>query len=486
MRRYKLKLDWNRKYTTIAVYTVVTALILMLLCVMMVNFDGVAAFFSKFNSIMMPFYVGLAIAYIANPLVKVAEKHIFRFKVTSKRRFNTKRFLSIAFAFIVLFVAVTIIFLIIIPQVILSISDLESKMSEYISKTVAWLDDFLPDSIFNPAELTIENFFNTILGYFTNSEFGEELSTLTSQLDLISDNLDTLIENSFTILKDYVPVVFSAFAGVANGVLNLVLGIFFAIYTLTTKETLLAQVKKIIRSFTNDTHYNSIIEFGNFTNKTFGSYLIGKVLDSIIVGIVVFIALAIFRIPYAPLLSVLIAITNIIPVIGPFIGAIPGVIIIFMVDPSKVIVFIILNIIIQQIDGNIIVPKILGETTGLSSLWVLFSITVMGGLWGLFGMFVSVPIFAILYMLFKLFVEKRLRAKELPADTGDYYDTEHAHLFDDDDEPKHSFAEAVKFAADKITNNSLIEKIKKKASAAKAKKQSEAKKDKNNKPDKEQ
>ncbi len=463
MRRYKLKLDWNRKYTTIAVYTVITAVILMLLCVLMINYDSAAAFLSKFNAIMTPFYIGLAIAYIANPLVKISEKHIFRFKVTSKRRFNVKRGLSITFALLVLFVAVTIIFLIIIPQVILSVTDLASKMSGYISKTVAWLDEFLPDSIFNPAELTIENFFNTIFGYFTNSELGEELSMLTSQLDLITNNLDTLIENSLTILRDYVPLVFSAFAGVANGVLNIVLGIFFAIYTLSTKEMLLAQIKKTIRSFTSEYHYNNILEFGNFTNKTFGSYLIGKVLDSIVVGIVMFIALAIFRIPYAPLLSVMIAITNIIPVIGPFIGAIPGVIIIFIVnpaDPSKLFWFIILNVIIQQIDGNIIVPKILGGTTGLSSLWVLFSITVMGGLWGLFGMFVSVPIFAILYMLFKLFVEKRLRTKELPTETSDYYtDTEIKQLADKDD--NHSFAANIRRSAENIASKTLGGKLKK-------------------------
>ena len=456
-----MKLNWNRKYTTIAVYTVITAVILMLLCVLIVNYDKAILFFSKFNSIMTPFYIGLAIAYIANPLVKISEKHIFRFKVTSKRRFNTKRGLSITFALLVLFIAVTIIFLIIIPQVILSVTDLASKMSGYISKTVAWLDEFLPDSIFNPAELTIESFFNTLLGYFTNSELGEELTTLTSQLDLITNNLDTLIENSLTILKDYVPLLFSAFAGVANGVLNLVLGIFFAIYTLSTKEMLLAQVKKTIRSFTSEYHYNNILEFGNFTNKTFGSYLIGKVLDSIVVGIVMFIALAIFRIPYAPLLSVLIAITNIIPVIGPFIGAIPGVLIIFIVDPSKVIWFIILNVIIQQIDGNIIVPKILGGTTGLSSLWVLFSITIMGGLWGLFGMFVSVPIFAILYMLFKLFVEKRLRVRELPAETSDYYtDTEIRQLADKDD--KHSFAASIRHSAEAIASKTLGGKLKNK------------------------
>lgn len=438
----------------------------MLLCTMFINFDGVSSFFSALNGILMPVYIGLALAYIANPIMKMAEKHIFRFKVTSSRRFYLKRGLSITLALIILLIILTILFLLIIPQVILSITDLVSKMSGYIERTVAWLDEFLPDSIFDRANLTLENFFNSIVSYFTDSSIGAELSDISAQLDLISDNLDTLITNSFTILKDYVPVVFDAFAGVASGVLNVILGIFFAIYILSSKEKLIAQVKKIIRAFSGERSYNSILEFGNFTNKTFGSYLMGKVLDSFVVGIVMFVVCAIFKIPYAPLVSVLVAITNIIPIIGPFIGAIPGVLIIFIVDPSKVLPFIIINVIIQQVDGNIIVPKILGETTGLSSLWVLFSITVLGGLWGLTGMFISVPIFAILYMLLKLFVEKRLREKELPVETVEYYTDREIREFPDHDDNKQSFAARLKDSTIDLSNKSplgkLFDKLKKK------------------------
>ena len=454
-----MKIEWNRKYTTVAVYAVLTALAIMLLAALFLNFDGVTEVLSTINKIMMPFYIGLAIAYIANPIMKMAEKHIFRFKVTTERRFNLKRGLSITLAIIILLIILTILFLLIIPQVILSLTDLASKMSGYIEKTVAWLDDFLPNSIFDSANLTIESFFTSVLAYFTNSTLGEELSDISAQLDLISNNLDTLISNSFTILKDYIPLIFNAFAGVANGLLNVILGVFFAIYTLSSKEKLLAQFKKIVRSFTSEQHYHSVLEFGNFTNKTFGAYLLGKVLDSLIVGVVIFIVFAIFRIPYAPLLSVLIAITNVIPVIGPFIGAIPGVLIIFIVDPSKVLWFIIINIVIQQIDGNIIVPKILGETTGLSSLWVLFSITVMGGLWGLFGMFISVPIFAIFYMLIKLYIEKRLRSKELPASTSDYYAKHEIHKFVEEEDNKHSFAARIRSMTNALTKQTLSGKL---------------------------
>lgn len=433
-----MKLDFNKKYTTIAVYTVLTVLAIMIIGTVFVNFSGVSAFISFLNKILMPFFIGLAIAYVANPIMVMAEKHIFRFKVTTKRRARFKRCLSIILALVILLIAVSIIFLLIIPQVVLSVSDLVSKLSGYIDHTVAFLDSILPDAIFDSANLTIENFFDSIIKYLTDSAIGDELNTLSDKLNLVSANLDTIISNSFTIIKDYVPMILGAFTGVANGLLNVILGIFFAIYTLSSKEKLIAQLKKLIRAFSTDKAYDEILELGHFSNKTFGGYLLGKVLDSIIVGVVMFIVCAICKIPYAILVSSLVGITNIIPVIGPFIGAIPGALIIFIVDPSKVLWFIVINVIIQQIDGNIIVPKVLGETTGLSSLWVLFSITVMGGIWGLFGMFISVPIFAILYMLMKKIVERRLVKREIAADTKAFYPDEESMLFADesvDDSP---------------------------------------------------
>lgn len=454
-----MKIDWNRKYTTIAVYTVLTALAIMLLCALFINFGAVRRFFDTFNTIMSPVYIGLALAYIANPIMKMSEKRIFRFKVTSAKRMHLKRGLSIALSMIILLIIITILVLLIIPQVYLSLTDLGSKLGGYIRDTVAWLDSYLPDSIFNAADLTFENITSSIYEYFANSEFSEELSDLTAQLALLSDNLDVLISNSFNILKDYVPMVIGAVTGAANGVLNIALGIFFAIYILSSKEKLIAQAKKLIRAFASEKLYNSVLELANFSNKTFGGYLVGKILDSLIVGVVVFIACAICKIPYAILVSSLIAITNVIPVIGPFIGAIPGVLIIFIVDPPKVIWFLIINVVVQQIDGNIIVPKVLGETTGLSSLWVLFSITVMGGLWGVFGMFISVPIFAILYMLLKLFVEKRLTAQELPADTLEYYTDREIRDFTEDEENQHSFATRIKKHTETITPKTLSEKL---------------------------
>ncbi len=450
----KLKIEWNRKYTTVSVYAILTALTIMLIGTAFLNFDAVRKFLSTLNGILAPVYIGFAIAYLANPIMKLSEKYIFKFPITSERRFRTKRSLSIAVAIVVLLLCVTVLFLMIIPQVVMSLSDLTEKLTYYIDSTITWLDDFLPDSIFNRNNLTMKNLLNTVNNFLKSND----ISTLLSHVG--SEGTTTIIEGSISAIKDYAPIILSYITGLANGLLNIVLGFFFAIYMLSSKEKLRAQSKKLIRALTEERTYHAIIELGHFSNKTFGGYLIGKVLDSLAVGIVMFIACSIFNVPYAILLSTLVAITNIIPVIGPFIGAIPGSLIIFIVDPSKVLVFIIINFIIQQIDGNIIVPKLLGETTGLDSLWVLFSITVMGGLWGIFGMFICVPIFAILYMIFKLIIEKKLSLKSLPMETNDYYAENEMMNFTDHEDNRFSFAARVKKTGEIIHANSLGTRIK--------------------------
>jgi len=432
----------------------------MLIAALFLNFGTVRSFLGTLNTILSPLYIGFAIAYIANPIMKLSEKYIFRFKVETEKRFNLKRTLSITFSLLIVALILTVMVLLIIPQIVLSLTDLTVKLGGYIEATINWLDDFLPDSIFTRNDLNLENFLNA-LNAFLGSELGNDITGISNKFGSDSSATQSIIASSVAVIKDYLPIVINYVVGFANGLLNTILGIFFAIYMLASKEKLLAQLKKTIRALSSEKYYHAIIELGHFSNKTFGGYLLGKVLDSLVVGIVMFIACSIFKVPYAILLSTLVAITNVIPVIGPFIGAIPGVLIIFIVDPTKVLVFIIINVIIQQIDGNIIVPKLLGETTGLDSLWVLFSITVMGGLWGIFGMFICVPIFAILYMIIKLLIEKKLHSKNLPMDTADYYTDKEIRQFTDHEDNKYSFATRVRHSGETIHQNALGTKIKK-------------------------
>ncbi len=422
-----MKIDWNQKYTTIAVYTILSSLVIILIVAAVMNFPVIGAAIGKLNSILTPVWYGLIIAYLANPILKFCEKHIFRFKITTKRQKGTKRALSIVLTLIIILMILTILLLLIIPQVYLSAADFSSKLGGYIQSTTKLINEFTAklDAIYESSVLSeiFGNDVNTVSDFFNKYIDLEKLSAAFQ---------DMIAELTVTI-KDHFPQVVGIFSGIASGFLNAVLGICFSIYFLASKEKLVAQSKKLLRSLTSQNAYNSVLELCNFTDKTFGSFITGEILDSLIVGVLCFIVCAICRIPYAVLIGVIVGVTNIIPVAGPFIGAIPSFLIIFIVDPVKALWFAVIILIIQQMDGNVIKPKILGQTTGLASLWVLFSITVMGGLMGLVGMIIAVPLFSILYSLLKIAVEKKLAKRELPTATVDYYAGGEDRTLTDDD-----------------------------------------------------
>ena len=187
-----------------------------------------------------------------------------------------------------------------------------------------------------------------------------------------------------------------------------------------TKEKFIGQAKKIIYAIFRPRYGNVVMEVGRKADEVFGGFFIGKIIDSLIIGCICFVSLAILRMPYVALVSVIVGVTNIIPFFGPYIGAIPSAILIFLVDPMKGIYFIIFIIVLQQVDGNVIGPKILGNTTGLSPFWVIFAILLFGGSFGVIGMLFGVPIFAVLYYIIKQVVEHVLKRRHLPEETDEY------------------------------------------------------------------
>ncbi len=456
-----MKIDWNRKYTTIAVYTVLTAFAIILLLTAVMYFPVIGAGIKKLNSILAPVWIGLIIAYLANPILKFCEKHIVRFKVTTVRQKNLKRGLSMVLTFIIILIILTVLLLLIIPQVYLSFADLSSKMGGYISSTTKLINDFSQklDALF------ADSAFSELLGSDVNtvSDFFEKYINL----ELLSSKLQELIADLTTAAKDYVPQMMNLFSGIASGFLNVVIGICFSIYFLAAKEKLIAQLKKLLRALTSSSMYNSILELCNFTDKTFGGFITGEILDSLIVGLLCFAVCAILQMPYSVLVGSIVGITNIIPVAGPFIGAIPSFLIIFIVDPIKAFWFAVIILIIQQLDGNVIKPKIVGQTTGLASVWVLFSITVMGGLMGLLGMVIAVPLFSVLYSLLKIAVEKRLSKRQLPTTTLEYYTGVEDRTLTDDD--SHTLAAKLAGLTAGLSSNPIGEKFKKLADRFKKK-----------------
>ena len=205
-----------------------------------------------------------------------------------------------------------------------------------------------------------------------------------------------------------------------SSIWNIVLGIVVSIYLLTDKEKFFALSRKITISLFSEKRADRIFELTERTDSIFGKFITGKILDSFIIAIMTFITMTIFKIPYTVLISFIIGLTNIIPFFGPFIGAIPATILILFVSPIKALWFIIIIIVIQQIDGNIIGPKILGDRLGISAFWILFSLLIGGKLFGFIGLIIGVPLFVFIYSIIKDIIESRLKKKGLPYESDEY------------------------------------------------------------------
>ena len=244
----------------------------------------------------------------------------------------------------------------------------------------------------------------------------------------IMDKIETLYtqamnafnEMSTVGLSEIVAALFGGVMGAIGFLGNLVVGIVIAAYMMGMKETLAAQRKKIICAVFERPYVERIMDAVHYADKVFGGFIRGNIVVSVLIGVICFIALQIMGIPYAPLLGVLLGVTNMIPFFGPFLGAIPSAVLIFLIDPIKCLEFIIFILILQQLDGNILTPKILGDSTGLASLWVIISVLVGGGLFGPIGMLLGCPAFALLYALIRLGVNKGLEKRKLPVPTDVY------------------------------------------------------------------
>ena len=246
--------------------------------------------------------------------------------------------------------------------------------------------------------------------------------------DILDGWINNFTDNAIAFVTDRILPEYGAIAssissgviGVINVVKNFFIGIIICAYFLNSKETFAAQMKKVIMSVFRKETADEILEGAHFTNMTFGGFINGKIIDSLIIGILCFIFMSIFGWEYTLLISCIIGITNIIPFFGPFIGAIPSALLLLMVDTRQCIYFIIFILLLQQFDGNILGPKILGDSTGLASFWVLFSVLVGGGMFGFIGMVIGIPVFAIIYAYVTRAVNSKLRKRGLSTDLSEY------------------------------------------------------------------
>lgn len=356
----------------------------------------------RFITIAMPIIDGFVLAYLFTPILNAIENKIMKplykktgIEITPKVK-KRMRACSILATLVVVILVLYELFALILPEVVRSIQSIIFQFPIYVNNLSNWALLLLKD---NPdLEATVDALINQY-----SSKMMEYVNT--NLLPHINEVLKTV---SLSVL------------GVFKALWNLVIGFIISVYLLGSKEKFAGQAKKIVYALFDREAGNEIVSNFRFIHGTFIGFLGGKIVDSIIIGIICFICTSIIGTPYAILVSVIIGVTNVIPFFGPWIGGIPSALLVLMVDPRQALYFGILIIVLQQFDGNILGPKILGDSTGLSGFWVIFSITIFGGLFGVLGMIVGVPIFAVFYAGVKSLVNKVLHKKSLPTDLGPY------------------------------------------------------------------
>jgi predicted PurR-regulated permease PerM len=342
--------------------------------------------------IMSPLIIGLVLAYIMHPIVNLFEENVFK-KVTNK---TTRRNLSITITMAIIIGLVTALVSIIIPELLTSIKSILVNLPTYLND----LEDIIRNWI---ADSSIEE---QIMSNYENI-----LSSITNNLnDIALPAVNSAINN-----------LGSGLLAVAKGILNWLIGFVFAVYILANTKNFGAGTKKVMYSLFDNNKVNSFIVELKHVNKIFVNFMIGKVTDSSIILLTTFLFLLIFGFPYPLLIAVIIGLTDLIPYFGPYIGTVPSAILICFVSPVKAIIFVLFIIVLQQIDANLITPRIQSNATGLPSFWVLFAITLFGGLFGIVGLLIGVPVFTIIYELVRDFIDKKLAKKNMPIDK-DYYE----------------------------------------------------------------
>lgn len=368
--------------------------------------NNLRTIFATAARIMMPITYGLILAYLLNPIVNGIEQHflfyIFRIKRVEAgcKKAKKIRFISVFITILFVLFLIYLFFAMVVPQLIVSVQTIAVQFPEYVTN----LQNFT-------AKL-LEN--NPDLEKTTNELFTKYSTEVESFID------SRILPQINVYVSKITSTVFSSVVGVLKALWNFIIGMIIAVYLLLSKEEFAGQCKKMIYAFFQKENANGIIKNLRFVNSTFGGYISGKIMDSIIIGLLCFIGMTIMQLPYTMLISVIIGVTNIIPFFGPYIGAIPSAILILMVNPRQCITFVIFILILQQFDGNILGPKILGDKTGLSSFWVIFSITIFGGYFGILGMAIGVPVFALIYHGIKGLINRSLKKKNLSDDKNDY------------------------------------------------------------------
>ena len=392
---------WNiRPYLAMGL----TIFLVLSLCIvvffLIYRYHGFAASWKRLISILQPIIIGIVIAYLINPIMMFFEKYLIRLiEPRMKKKDKAKklcRSIATLGALAVFILIIALLLVMLIPQLVDSVQGLVTSL---------------------PGEV---------------QEFINKMNKLVSEDSKAADALEDMLLHATDYLRDwamndllpksnrYLTSITTGLIGFFKVLLNIVVGLIVSVYLLFSKETFVGQFKKLTYAIFKPRKANIIIETARKSNEIFGGFISGKILDSAIIGVLCYVVLLIMKMPYPVLVSVIVGVTNVIPFFGPFIGAVPSFIIIVLSNPLQGLYFLIFVFILQQVDGNIIGPAILGDSTGLSPFWVVFAIMVGGGLFGFAGMLLGVPVFAVIYYILQRILYHFLRNKKLPEETESY------------------------------------------------------------------
>jgi len=400
MKKDMIESDKNYIYWGFTIFTVIAAAILLFF--MVYRFSAILVGISIILKILTPIIYGLLLAYIMTPVLNILERKYFVdfskkfFKKYAVDDLKVARILSIITTSIIYILILVGFIGFVIPALFGSIQGIVANIPGYLNDGRDWIANLFSD---NPEinEMIVDNY--------------QEITIAVT--NFINNSLAPSMDN-------VVATISSGLIDIIKFFLNLIIGFITSIYVLYGKENFCAQAKKMLYSTVSLDKAKVVLDNVRYVHKIFSGFLFGKIIDSLIVGLICFVGMVILKIPYAPLVAVIVCVTNVIPYFGPFIGAIPSAILIFLVSPSKCLVFGIFILILQQFDGNILGPKILSGKTGLSSFWILFSILIFGGLFGFAGMIFGVPLFAVIYAFIQGLCKNRLEKSKLFIETKEY------------------------------------------------------------------
>lgn len=386
-----MKINWNNKYATIAMYAFLVICGSILLYLGISNMSLINASINDFIKTLQPFIIGGTLGYLLNFILRFYEDKILSHDFFKKLNKSGKRGIGLLLTYITASIITYLFIQFVLPQLVESIIGLANNIPEYLNNITK----------------------------ITNNIF-DDLNLEPQYIDLITDKFGEVVTYTITIMSNLIPFIGEFVVGATSSILNIIIGIVVSIYILIDKEKFMALGKKIVYALCSEEKAKFILRLATQSNMTFSRFIGGKILDSFIIGVLTFFILTIFKMPYILLISVIVGVTNIIPFFGPFIGGIPAAIIILFVSPIQALWFVVIIIVIQQIDGNIIGPKILGDSIGISAFWILFSLLVAAKFMGFVGMVIGVPLFAIVYSIIKEVIEEKLRKKGLPIETEKY------------------------------------------------------------------